>query len=128
MPGIDVSHLSYTELIDLRDTINQRLLTIQRSQTLRLDEILALFEQTRTALHDHGHRWHTLERWQWMDGEVRFWLNPVDQERYAVGWFSIDDLIAWQHDSGPVLRNTTTNTSNRDDVSVRWLTVDNPPK
>jgi hypothetical protein len=128
MSGIDVSHLSYTELIALRDTINQRLLTIQRSHTLRLDEILALFEETRTALHDHGHRWHTLERWQWMDGEVRFWLNPVDQERYTVGWFSIDDLIAWQHDSGPVLRNTTTTTSNRDDVSVRWLTVDNPPK
>ncbi len=128
MSGIDVSHLSYIELIALRDTINQRLLAIQRSHTLRLDEILALFEQTRTALHDHGHRWHTLERWQWMDGEVRFWLNPIDQERFAVGWFSIDDLIAWLHDSGPVLRNTTTNTSNRDDVSVRWLTVDNPPK
>lgn len=124
MSSIDISHLSYAELITLRDDINRRLLLMQRSHTSRLDEILALFETTRTALHEHGHRWHTLERWQWMDGEVRFWLNPVDQHRYAVGWFSIDDLIAWLNDTGPVLRDTTTNDSNTADSAVRWLTID----
>ena len=127
MSGIDISHLSFTELIALRDTIKQRLLEMRRTPTLRLDELLALFEETRTALHEHGHQWHTLERWQWMDGEVRFWLNPVDQQRFAVGWFSIDDLIAWLHDTGPVVRNTTTTPSTREELPVRWITIDNPP-
>lgn len=124
MSSIDVSHLSYAELIALRDQINQRLLQMRRTHALRLDEILALFEETRTALHDHGYRWHTLERWQWMDGEVRFWLNPVDQQRFAVGWFSLDDLIAWLNDTGPILQNTTTPASNAVDTAVRWLIID----
>ena len=47
--------------------------------------------------------WRSLERWQWMDGEIRFWLNPTDQENYRSGWFSIDDLIAWAHDTGPIV-------------------------
>ena len=124
MSSIDISHLSYPELITLRDTINQRLLQMRRTPTMRLDDILACFEETRTALADHGHRWHTLERWQWMDGEVRFWLNPVDQQRFAVGWFSIDDLIAWLNDTGPILRDTTTTDSKTAETAVRWLTID----
>lgn len=127
MPSIDISHLSYAELITLRDDINRRLLVMQHTHTLRLDEILARFDETRTALRDHGYRWHTLERWQWMDGEVRFWLNPVDQQRYAVGWFSLADLIAWLHDTGPVVRDTTTQASNTPDSAVRWFTIDTNP-
>lgn len=127
MSSIDVSHLSYTELIALRDSINQRLLEMRRTQTTRLDDLLILFEETKTALHDHGHRWHALDRWQWVDGEVRFWLNPVDQQAYAVGWFALDDLIAWLHDTGPIVLNTTTSSSNQDDVHVRWIAVDNTP-
>ena len=56
-----------------------------------------------STLSDQGKEWHSLERWQWMDGEIRFRLNPSDQELYRTGWFSIDDLIAWTGELGPIV-------------------------
>ena len=119
MTGIDISHLDYASLIALRDDINQRLLALRRTPAMRLDELLALFEETKIALADHGHQWRTLERWQWMDGEIRFWLNPIDTTRYTVGWFTIDDLIAWLHDRGPIVLLSASR-----DIGMRWIDVD----
>lgn len=122
MTSIDISHLDYTELVALRDSVNRRILALRRTPTLRLDELLSVFEETREALTNRGLRWHSLERWQWIDGEVRFWLNPVDQHRYAVGWYSIDDLIAWLDESGPIVHASTD--SDMQDVPLRWIDVE----
>ena len=100
---MDIDHLPIEELEQLRDAINRRLLQIRRTKGLPLPELLRLFEDVKQTLSDQGKEWRSLERWQWMDGEIRFWLNPNEQAIYRPGWFSIDDLIAWAHDSGPVM-------------------------
>jgi hypothetical protein len=120
--SIDISHLDYAELLALRDSVNRRILALRRTPTMRLDELLSVFEETREALSNRGLRWHSLERWQWIDGEVRFWLNPVDSNRYMVGWFTIDDLIAWLSDHGPIVRDSIDHDGH--DVPLRWIDVE----
>lgn len=100
---VDIHALDIYELEQLRDAINRRLLQMRRTDGLRLPELLQLFEEVKTTLHDQGKDWYSLERWQWMDGGIKFWLNPNDQDLYHTGWFSIDELIAWSHDTGPVM-------------------------
>ncbi|MEO7908817.1 MAG: hypothetical protein ABIV47_04120 [Roseiflexaceae bacterium] len=100
---IDIQSLDVSELERLRDAVNRRLLQMRRTEGLRLPELLQLFEEVKVALQDQGKEWHSLERWQWMEGGIRFWLNPNEQDLYNSGWFSIDELIAWSHDTGPVM-------------------------
>jgi hypothetical protein len=100
---VDLETLDYQQLMELRDAVNRRMLQLRRTTGLRLPDLLALLEEVKLTLRDQGKEWRSLERWQWMDGEVRFWLNPVDQNSYAVGWFTIDELVQWAHDMGPVL-------------------------
>jgi len=54
-----------------------------------------------------------------MDGKIRFWLNPMDTTRFTIGWFTIDDLIAWLHDSGPIMVPSASR-----DIGMRWIDVD----
>src|SRR5262245_53880433 len=99
----DIRSLDIAELEALRDAINRRLLELRHTRGLTLPELLRLLDEVKAALRDQHKDWHSLERWQWMEGEIRFWLNPVDQDLYNTGWFSIDDLIAWTHDMGAVM-------------------------
>jgi hypothetical protein len=101
--GMMIEHLEVEELEQLRDAINRRLLQMRRTKGLTLPELLRLFEEVKQTLADQGKEWHSLERWQWIDGEIRFWLNPHEQDIYRSGWFSIDELIAWAHETGPVV-------------------------
>src|SRR5919108_312906 len=100
---IDIQTLDVSQLEQLRDAINRRLLQMRRTEGLRLPELLQLFEEVKTTLQDQGKEWYSLERWQWMEGEIKFWLNPTDQDIYRTGWFSIDDLIAWTQNLGPMI-------------------------
>ena len=100
---MNLEELDYQQLAQLRDAVNRRMLRLRRTTGLRLPELLSMLEEVKQTLRDQGKEWRSLERWQWMDGEVRFWLNPVDQHNYNVGWFSIDELVQWAHDMGPVL-------------------------
>ena len=99
----DIQSLDVSELERLRDAVNRRLLQMRRTEGLRLPELLQLFEEVKLALQDQGKEWHSLERWQWMEGGIKFWLNPNEHDLYNSGWFSIDELIAWSHDIGPVM-------------------------
>lgn len=100
---VDIEHLEVSELEELRDAVNRRLLQLRRTKNLTLPELLQLLEEVKKTLTDQGKEWKSLERWQWMDGEIRFWLNPNEQDIYRSGWFSIDDLIAWTHEYGPIV-------------------------
>jgi len=100
---IDIQSLDIDELEQLRDAINRRLLEMRRTEGLSLPELLRLLEEVKMTLQDQGKQWLSLERWQWMDGGIKFWLNPNDQDIYNSGWFTIDELIAWTHDAGPIM-------------------------
>jgi hypothetical protein len=99
----DIGSLDVAELEALRDAINRRLLELRRTRGLTLPDLLRLLDEVKATLRDQNKDWHSLERWQWIEGEIRFWLNPIEQDIYRAGWFSIDDLIAWTHDHGPVV-------------------------
>ncbi|MCS6842419.1 MAG: hypothetical protein NZ699_01330 [Roseiflexus sp.] len=129
---IDLDALDVSELERLRDAINRRILRKRRTKGLTLPELLRLFEETKAVLAEHHREWRSLERWQWMDGEIKFWLNPVDQESYRAGWYSIDDLIAWVYNEGPIvirreededdeLDDEWNARDNRDNVTIHWL-------
>jgi hypothetical protein len=126
---IDIQTLDIYQLEQLRDAINRRLLQMRRTEGLRLPELLQLFEEVKTTLQDQSKEWYSLERWQWMDGEIKFWLNPNDQDLYHTGWFSIDELIAWTHDTGPIMIEELTdedineypNSSQAGGVRIMWL-------
>src|SRR5690348_14082227 len=100
---VDIEDLNIDELEQLRDACNRRILEMRRTRGLTLPDLLRLLEEVKVTLSNQGKEWHSLERWQWMDGEVRFWLNPNDQDMYRTGWFSIDALIAWTQDRGPII-------------------------
>ena len=100
---IDIQSLDIAQLESLRDAINRRILQMRRTEGLTLPELLRLFEEVKMTLQDQGKHWLSLERWQWMDGGIKFWLNPNDQDLYNAGWFTIDELIAWTHDTGPIM-------------------------
>ncbi|HEU4327099.1 MAG TPA: hypothetical protein VFS21_28425 [Roseiflexaceae bacterium] len=100
---IDLAELNIDELEQLRDECNRRILAMRQTKGLALVDLLRLLEEVKATLTDQGKEWFSLERWQWMDGEVRFWLNPKDQDLYRTGWFSIDDLIAWSQDIGAIM-------------------------
>jgi hypothetical protein len=100
---IDIQALDQYELEQLRDAVNRRLLQMRRTEGLPLPELLRLFEEVKITLQGQGKQWHSLERWQWMEGGIKFWLNPTEQDIYHAGWFSIDELVAWAHDIGPVM-------------------------
>jgi hypothetical protein len=100
---IDIQSLDIYELEQLRDAVNRRLLQMRRTEGLRLPELLQLFEEVKVALQDQGKEWHSLERWQWIEGGIKIWLNPNEQDLYRTGWFSIDDLISWTYDTGPIV-------------------------
>jgi hypothetical protein len=122
----DIESLDLYELEELRDACNRRLLRMRRTQGLTLPELLRLFDDVKVTLQDQGKEWHSLERWQWMDGEIRFWLNPSEQDIYRTGWFSIDDLISWTHEQGPIVIEEEEEPDEglwkeADGVAITWL-------
>ena len=120
----DVQSLEIAELEALRDACNRRLLELRRTRGLTLPELLQLLDEVKVTLRDQHKEWHSLERWQWMDGEIRFWLNPVDQDIYRTGWFSIDDLIAWTYGHGQVVIEEELEEGpwdEADGVPITWL-------
>src|ERR1044071_9644180 len=124
----DIESLDVQELEQLRDACSRRLLQMRRTHGLSLPDLLRWFEEVKVTLSDQQKEWHSLERWQWMDGEIRFWLNPSDQDLYRSGWFSIDNLIAWVSDQGPIVIEEefdedvdTGRWSEADGVAITWL-------
>jgi hypothetical protein len=62
-----------------------------------------------------------------MDGQIRFWLNPTDQVQYQSGWYTIDELLQWSRNSGPVIVRDEEELDEGetwtqvDGVRIRWL-------
>lgn len=43
-------------------------------------------------------------RWKDEDKkEVKFWLNPQEQNKYQYGWYSVDELKQWAKGEGPIV-------------------------
>jgi len=125
-----IESLDQDELAHLRDACNRRLLRLRRTEGLTLSELLRLLEAVKATLRDQSKEWHSLERWQWIDGQIRFWLNPIDQTHYRMGWFGIDDLIAWTEDQGPIVIAAAWDADAQEDAALvqhtmmRWADID----
>ncbi len=38
------------------------------------------------------------------EGNLIFWLNPMEQHKYHCGWFKLEDLKLWAENKGPVMK------------------------
>lgn len=38
------------------------------------------------------------------NGELQFYLNPQEQSKYNYGWFTLNDLLLWIEDKGPIIK------------------------
>ena len=45
-------------------------------------------------------------RWKEGETEIRFWLNPSQQDSNNYGWFKLADLEAWAKGTGPIPKGT----------------------
>lgn len=67
----------------------------------RAAEKLGMDKELKAA----GLRWFALSP-RWADAEeteVKFWLNPMDQQDYHYGLYSVDELRQWAKGTGPVM-------------------------
>lgn len=57
------------------------------------------------ALNAAGKEYYALSpRWREGEGsELLFFLNPRHQTKFAYGWYSVEDLMAWTKDEGPIV-------------------------
>lgn len=37
------------------------------------------------------------------NGKLIFWLNPMEQKKYKLGWYTLEHLQQWADDKGPVI-------------------------
>ena len=44
---------------------------------------------------------------RFFDGVLKFWLNPKEQSKYNYGWFTVDELLLWTKNEGPIMMSTT---------------------
>lgn len=66
----------------------------------------ALLTGIKEKLDKAGKRYYALSpRWRGdYKLEVCFWLNPYDQHKYNYGMYSVDELLQWIDEKGPVIR------------------------
>lgn len=73
------------------------------------NRLLACAEATGIAklLEQAGKRFYALCP-RWADSRknsVLFWLNPMEQNRYNFGWYTVKELQQWAKDKGPVVKS-----------------------
>jgi hypothetical protein len=125
---IDIDGLSIDQLEELRDACSRRLLELRKTTGLALPDMLRLLEEVKVVLRDQHKEWHSLDSWQWIDGEIRFWLNPKQQDRYNAGWYTIDELISWSREIGPVVVDADNLWEEADGVQITWLPTEQNPE
>lgn len=59
-----------------------------------------------------GKRWFALspsrnEQKEKSKYDIRFWLNPMEQNKYNSGWFTVEELEQWANDKGPAMKMET---------------------
>lgn len=66
-------------------------------------------EQIKQDLRAAGKRWISLNRIERrQNGRLVVWLNPLDQQKYYLGWYSLKTLRAWVHDRGAIVKKKET--------------------
>ena len=49
-------------------------------------------------------RWSSVIRGLTTSYPVVYWLNPMEQDKYDSNWFTVEDLLLWAKDKGPVVK------------------------
>jgi hypothetical protein len=56
----------------------------------------------RELLEKNKKGYFALSAKRWEDGGVRFWLNPMEQDKNRAMWCTLDDLKQWAEGKGPI--------------------------
>lgn len=72
------------------------------------NDVKVAFENTgiEKFLKDAGKKWFALSP-SMVNGQLKVWLNPYEQQKYNCGYFTIDELKLWAKDDGPIMMNKT---------------------
>lgn len=54
------------------------------------------------TLRKAGKRYFALSPRRQKDGSLRYWLNPMEQDKNNYGWFTLEDLKLWAENKGPI--------------------------
>lgn len=54
-----------------------------------------------SKLYKAGKRYHCLKA-EKFEGELKFWLNPCEQDKNNYGWYTVKDLESWIIGKGPI--------------------------
>lgn len=70
----------------------------------------ALFERIEAtgiiqALRSHNRGFYALSPSVRQDGTLQFFLNPHEQRQFNHGWYTVDELLQWTQNTGPVIKN-----------------------
>lgn len=68
----------------------------KKAESTQIDQILSNAGRKYYAL---SPRWANEEK-----KEVKFWLNPQEQDLYNYGWYSVDELKQWANGEGPIIK------------------------
>lgn len=56
-------------------------------------------EELKEQLRQSGKDFLSLSQWSFtLEGKVIFWLNPIKQNIYSAGWYSLEELKQWLND------------------------------
>ncbi len=58
--------------------------------------------KVRELLAKAGKKYFALSPKRWEDGSIKFWLNPMEQNRNNCGWFTLEQVQEWADDKGPI--------------------------
>ena len=82
--------ITYTKNVDQNDSVVQAF----------VEDLVAL----KSLLREQDKKYFSLSTVSFHDGVYKVWLNPDDQIEYNCGWYTIDELMMWLEDEGPVIK------------------------
>lgn len=96
------SQISKEDVNELYDLDMDRIELKKASEEIGLDTILNTANKRHFAL---SPKWlkdaGTMPESKY---KVVYWLNPYEQHRYNFGWYTVEQLLEWAEDKGPVIK------------------------
>lgn len=98
--NVDRDYISYKS----DDTIKLELKDIQILEKEEKNFIKKL-DKVKIKLQKANKEWFSLSRVEKHNNIWEVWLNPYNQSTYNYGWFTLEDLLLWVEDKGPIIKN-----------------------
>src|SRR3989344_2427784 len=96
------------KLIHLLEDVKAKWAKPAEPDSPEVAKLEAGLEELKPRLWRAGKDWFSLNLVRVLGGVPKVWLNPMEQNKYDNGWFTLAELEEWLHDRGPVMLNERT--------------------